>query len=323
MSSGFLYNKTVSSKNFCGDSSFYGTCSLRKPYFCDEGFLVEKATICGCPSSLMKEGNLCSSKYQEGVKYVNLNYYFLGLEQNFTFPVYSKMRDYLSAQSRSIEYVDGEKPFRVDFKLKKINEDNQRYFLLPLVTEIQNLAKDKEDQFRIAVSLVQNIPYGKSNETIVLDNGGKVDYSRYPYEILYEGQGICGEKAELLAFLLREIGYGVVLYYYAEENHEALGVKCPSKYGLGGSDYCFIETSGPALVTDSDLSYAGGYRLESAPQTMLLSEGISLQENFEEFREAEEYMRIRERLSFASKDDLAKFNSIKTKYGLVEKYYLN
>jgi len=37
--------------------------------------------------------------------------------------------------------------------------------------------------------------------------------------VLYEDKGVCGEKSLLLAYLLRELGYGVVLFEFKPENH--------------------------------------------------------------------------------------------------------
>ena len=50
---------------------------------------------------------------------------------------------------------------------------------------------------------------------------------KYPYEILYENKGVCSDKSRLLACLLKELGFGCVLFVYNSENHEAVGIKCP------------------------------------------------------------------------------------------------
>ena len=58
----------------CGDGAFYETCSLMKPYFCLEGVLVERASVCGCVDDLTKVGDFCVSKYQTNPKEVILKY---------------------------------------------------------------------------------------------------------------------------------------------------------------------------------------------------------------------------------------------------------
>jgi hypothetical protein len=154
----------------CGDGTFYSTCSLDKPYYCDEGVLVEKASLCGCPnsdnSSLKREGNFCISEDYTNMKDINLSYYLRGQEGKILFTVYGGVNDYVSKLSRTIP-LDGDNiPFRVDFKLKSINDEVQREAILPLVKRIQNLAPgNKVEQARIAVSLVQNIPYDASDKS--------------------------------------------------------------------------------------------------------------------------------------------------------------
>jgi len=176
----------------------------------------------------------------------------------------------------------------------------------------------KDDQARIAISLVQKIPFGISDRKIKFGERD-VDYSRYPYEVLYEGQGTCGEKSTLLALLLRELGYGVVLFYYEKENHESLGIKCPLEEGYKGTGYCFVETTGPAIISDDRIAYSGGIWLNSIPQIMLISEGITFGENnFYEAGDANILQKIREG-DFVFFGD-SKRDKLVWKYGLVEEY---
>ncbi|MEK6898180.1 MAG: hypothetical protein AABX28_02360, partial [Nanoarchaeota archaeon] len=246
-----VFNKvTTEAKPTCGDGSFYGTCSLRKPYFCDEdGNLVEKANLCGCPGDIMKNGEKCVLQYETGVKEIRLKYFLDGEEKFIDYTLYKGVADYLSGVSDAVYYNGDEIPFRTDFKLKNLDNKEQREFILQLATEIQNVAHDENEQARIAISLVQNIPWGSSGKTIKFENG-ETGYSRKAYEVLYENEGLCGEKSELLAFLLRELGYGVVLFYNNDENHESVGIKCPLEKSWHGTGYCFVETSGPSILSD-------------------------------------------------------------------------
>jgi len=209
--------------------------------------------------------------------------------------------------------------FKADFKFKKIDEKEQRELLLGLVMKIKNLTLVKEDQMRIAVSLVQNIPYAESEKTFVTRNIIS-NYSRYPYDVLYDNAGICGEKSELLAFLLRELGYEVVFFYHAYENHEAVGIKCPLKESFNDTGYCFIETTGPSIITDNSIDYVGGIRLVSEPEVVLISTGDSLGVDLYEYKDANNMEKIRD--SWISFSSSVKFNKLKKKYGLVEEYNL-
>jgi hypothetical protein len=122
-----------------------------------------------------------------------------------------------------------------------LNESVQSQFLLPLVAEIYNLGKSNSERFDIAVSLVQSFEYSASEKEAYF-YGVPIEYSRYPYEVVYDQKGICGEKSQLLAFILRDMGYDVVLFYFPIENHEAVGVKC-SRGDFRDTGYCYIETT--------------------------------------------------------------------------------
>lgn len=305
----------------CADMTFYDTCSLDKPYYCDNGVLVENASICGCSNFLKKEGNICVLEYGMNPRNIVLTYILDKQEKEISFRVYDKVNNYVSNIQRTIDYRGLEIPFRADFKLKSINEEVQREMILPLVKEIQNLAPDNRvQQARIAISVVQNIPYGFSEKTLFFI-GQEINYSRYPYEVLNENQGICGEKSTLLSFLLKELGYGVSIFYFAEENHEAVGIKCPVDKSFYGSGYCFVETDGPSIITDSSMVFEGGIKLESTPEVILISRGESLPENMYEYKDAKTLGDIREK-NILGILKFWKFNSLKEKYGLVEVYNL-
>jgi hypothetical protein len=221
----------------CGDKTSYGECSSDKPYFCLNGKLIEEASICGCPNILKENGSFCFSEYSTYPKNITLKY---NLEEDtyyLDFVVYRGLIDYLSSLQ---EFINKKNLSREDIILRNINEPLQREYLLPLVKKIQNIAEGKE-QAKIAISLVQNIPYGLSLENAsILD---QVLSSKYPYRTLYSNKGVCGEKSELLAFLLKELGYGVVIFYFPEENHESVGIKCSFINDFQNTGYCFIETT--------------------------------------------------------------------------------
>jgi len=317
-----------SSIPFCGDGSFPGTCSLNKPYYCDtEGVLIYDAGLCGCPDSgsFTKMGNACVSDYQISPRQVSLNYVLDGIDRSLSVEVYGGVDDYLSTLKQSIIYANGEISSRADFKLNHMNEKVERDFILPLILQIQNIAPgDKDRQARIAISIVQNIPFGASNKTYVFA-GQNVSYSRYPYQVLYDNAGVCGEKTELLAFILRELGYGVSFFYYPAENHEALGIKCPLDKSFSFTGYCFIETTGPSVITDNELNYVDAGKLTSVPQLFFISEGLTFgRDNFYEKSDAKKIIRIR---NFVSKHgwigplNKKTLGKLTQKYGLVDEYY--
>ncbi|MCK9597288.1 hypothetical protein M0R19_08955 [Candidatus Pacearchaeota archaeon] len=309
----------------CGDGSFPGTCSLTKPYYCDiDGKLVYNPTTCGCPGGFSKTNGFCNSNYEINSKEIPIQYFVGGGKTEISYEVYGGVDEYLYLQKQSIEYDYGEDFSRADFKINKMDEEIQREFLMPLVVYIQDSSNDKDEQARIAISLVQNIPFGASNKTYNFGNT-KVNYSRYPYQVLYDNEGVCGEKTELLAFLLRELGFGVSFFYYPEENHEALGIKCSVEKSFGNTGYCFVETTAPSIISDSQINYADIGKLNSVPELYFISEGLSFgDENFYEYKDAKKIRKIRnsvEKRGWLGPLKKRSYNNLKEKYGLVDEYF--
>jgi hypothetical protein len=149
-----------------------------------------------------------------------------------------------------------------------------------LVEEIQNITSNKDDQARIAISLVQNINYDwdgfKSGNT----NG------KYPYEVLYTCCGVCSEKSELLAYLLRGLGYEVVIFRFETESHDAVGIKCPQQYSYKDTGYCFVESTSPTIITDSSGDYVGVGKLTTTPEILKICDGNSFEGVSEEYNDA-------------------------------------
>jgi len=310
----FLKNEFI-----CNDGTSYDKCSTIKPYFCSEGILIENASFCGCSNLSKINNHKCIAEYQNEQKLIKLNYTLNGRKGEINFTVYKNLSDYLSEIPRYIETVDGKEATLFDFKLKSLDEKYQRESLLPLVIAIENSAKNKDDQARIAISIVQNIPFGGTNKTLRI---GSIDleYYRYPYEVLYDSMGVCGEKSELLSFLLRELGYENAFFYYAEENHEAMGIKCPIKKSLGSSGYCFIETTGPSIITDYKTEYVSFGQLLSTPQIIRINEDLTFGENnFYEYGDAKTLNKIRENAKNYGTINYfqhLQFNGLVSKYGL-------
>jgi len=308
----------------CGDGTRYGKCSEEIPsYYCDEGQLVERASLCDCPEDFISNVNDCVSLiYETGPKKLELDYILRGEEEVLEFTVYGGVYDYLAELPREITTIDVV-PTLTDFKYRNLEEDVQKDFLLDLVAKIVNLAPtSKEDQARIAISIVQNMPYGFSEK----HNGGygtiDIGYTRYPYETLYDQQGLCGEKSELLVFLLKEIGYDAVFLRYFEENHEVVGIKCPKEFSLHSSGYCFVESTRPSIIGDSFGNYQGIGTLETVPVILDTSDinKNSLPSLMYEYQDAQDWVTSKEVLSslfgWFNKNARDKKSELKIKYGL-------
>ena len=314
----FLY-KPVS---YCNDGTVYSECSNIKPYFCVNGKIIENASFCGCSNTSVIHGDSCFSNYQFNPKNITLNYTVDGSSGNISFVVYGKLSNYLSKLPRYMQYTSNSSSVLLDFKIRSLDNPEQNDLLAPLIIAIQNLTVNKDDQARIAISIVQNIPFGSSNKTLRF-GGINIDYYRYPYEVLYDMQGVCGEKSELLAFLLRGIGFESAFIYYAPENHEALGIKCPVQKSLNNTGYCFIETTGPSIITDYQTEYVGLGQLKSIPEIIPVPDGdVSFGDksnSFYEYGDAQILDSIRKRAEDYGTINFIQhlqYQELKKKYGL-------
>ena len=90
------------------------------------------------------------------------------------------------------------------------------------------------------------------------------------------------------------------------------------------SGYCFVETSGPAIITDTEINYVGALQLKSEPQILFISEGESLPEDLYEYKDAEKLIDIRETINgdkfFFNPKKLVDFKRLEKKYGLAKEY---
>lgn len=254
-------------------------------------------------SAFKNEINLFSIKIQlYELKNYNTNpvtrtftYVVRGNSGYVTLTLYGGVKNYLTEFHSFVE------------ELQYLNDELQYEYLKEIVKKIKEIAPIEDNQVRIAISLVQNIPYD-------YEKFGKTDYkSRFPYEVLYENKGVCGEKSRLLAFILRELGYGVVYFEFKTENHRAIGIKCPLEYSYKNTGYCFIETARPTIPTYSESEYIGVGKLTSIPEIIKISDGKSFDSIWEEYKDAQEWSLL------VSKKYLNMFEYSRWKY-LVNKY---
>ncbi len=197
--------------------------------------------------------------YRTNPKTINLG--------SFNYVVYGGVNDYLAELPREMSYYYVP-PSNRDFIMRDLDNKIQRYYLLPFVEKIQEKTTSKKEQANIAIRIVQGIPYdwgAYSSRSVT---------GRYPYEVLYDEKGVCMEKADLLAFTLRELGFGVVIFEFEKESHRAVGIKCSK--GNYQTDYCFIESTDYYPIGQIPSSYVGGVDIRRAiPEVIVISEGDS------------------------------------------------
>ncbi len=246
-------------------------------------------------------------------KIVTMSFMYDGNMCNVDYIVYKGLNDYLASLTRNITYYD-DPPTTKDFIIRDLDQNHQKIVLMSLVNYIANFTEDKDDQARIAVSMVQNIPY----DDIGLESG--LLNSKYPYEVVYTQTGVCGGKSVLLTFLLRELGFSVVIFEYEQDSHRAVGIKCPYKYSYNGTGYCFVETTAPSIITDSDKEYEGVGKLSSY-ELIFICDGLSFDSVSEEYNDSIEYHRLLDLADLnggtLSPSNYDKWMNIANKYGLL------
>jgi hypothetical protein len=221
-----------------------------------------------------------------------LRYIYDGLEKTISIPVYRDVKNHFSLQNPTACSSLSE------FYFEYLSNSIQRHYLNPLIEAIWEHSKKVDEQARIAINLVQRIPYDVEKWRFEIKNNPYTRI-RYPYEVIVDNKGICCEKSLLLALLLREFGFGLALFIFENENHMAIGIKCHEKFSFCGTGYGFVETAAPSIITDDELHYVeinklGVFRhqLKSKPIIVPLCDGSSFTSIFQEFIDAKEWNQL-------------------------------
>lgn len=237
------------------------------------------------------------SEYHTGPVTKNFSYIFNSKSYTSSIQMYSGVYNKIILQPTPIQcwrYPYDATPCN-DQELERyyseyINNSIQDEELTQLVDSIRDQSPDRNIQARIAVRLVQNIPYDiEGYNNIKASNGSGLFY---PYETLYKNQGVCSDKSILLVYLLDKLGFETVIFQFSPENHAAVGIKCDPEYGYKGTGYCFVETTNPSIITDSSAEYTGVGKLKSEPILYHMSSGLSISGIEEEYEDAIRYDNI-------------------------------
>ncbi|MFH1895129.1 MAG: hypothetical protein ABIJ74_00900 [archaeon] len=294
----------------CQDGTEYGTCSSVKPVFCENNKLINKASFCGCPEFNKINAEAC--EFDFSIKSIQRKFDFVlkGEKKLFLFSMQAELKKQLAGISRT-NYCNPDCPTDKELILRFLDEKSQRKELLKLVELIKEQSNEPDDRARIAVSLVQRIPYDWTKFT------AERSQERYPFEVLFDYRGVCGEKSKLLVFLLQELGYGTAIFDFKAENHWAVGIKCPLKYSYKNSGYCFVESTTPTIITDFNGDYVGVGKLLSEPKITELSDGNSFDSVSEEYQDLAELTELNQlkSMNFA---EYERWLEITKKYGLVD-----
>jgi hypothetical protein len=246
-------------------------------------------------------------------KTMHYPYTLRGVSSELTFTVYGSMYDYLASHEDSTVYSSyGQQPSSEEVNrivtLRYVNESIERGELQNLVNTIKQLTPNEDDQARIAISLVQNIPYDwNSFESNNIQ-------SKYPYEVLYSNTGVCEQKSILLACLLRDLGYGCSILEFP--NHAAVGIACPSQYAYY-SGYAFVESTSPTIITDCYENYVSSGKLPSSPSYIIvIQDGKVMSSVSEEYQDCQTYRSLINMGSVLDESHYAQWQAIVDKYGI-------
>lgn len=121
-------------------------------------------------------------------------------------------------------------------------------FVAAVADQLQKMADaagySARQRLEFVIAFVQSLEYITDDVSKGLEQ-----YPQYPLETLNERQGDCEDTSILLAAVLEQMGYGVVLLLIeGEPGHMAVGVKGEGLPGVyyeaGGSRYHYVETTG-------------------------------------------------------------------------------
>ncbi len=248
-------------------------------------------------------------------KTMHYNYTLRGVSSEIPFTVYEGMYDYLvSSEDSTVSYYTGQQPSPEEINriitLRYVNESVEKSELQNLVSSIEQITPNEDDQARIAISLVQNIPYNLNG---VLTNS---IHCIYPYEVLYTNTGVCEQKSMLLVCLLRELGYGCAILEFPSQNHAAVGIACPSEYAYY-SGYAFVESTTPSIITDCYGDYVGAGKLPSSPSyVIVIQDGKVMNSVSEEYQDDQTYQSLINMGPVLDESHYTQWQTIVSKYGI-------
>ena len=175
------------------------------------------------------------------------NWEYKGIKYNLNETLYQSTYDYYKSEPKQYSYegnlpADWEKEYYSMF-LKGANGDGT---ISDLAKKIHDLGKKHnltDDQIiDLIMSFVQSIAYDDEEAKNISAKTGNVTM-RFPYEVLWDQMGVCSDKSLLAYALLKEMGYGVALFTFEQENHMAVAIQCPQDYSNYNSGYCYAETT--------------------------------------------------------------------------------
>ena len=225
----------------CDDGNLctFDICRESTNYNCIHALYNGKIENCDCRGGSCR---IVTEKNQTLINYVNREYIweFNGSKYNYVVSLSNDWYDYYKSKSRERSY---------DIF---VSDQYSRNTISDLSDGLNRYAEDagfgKNEKLAFITAFVQSLPYTPDNVSTPFD-----DYTRYGFETLYDNGGDCEDTSILMATMLEEMGYKVVLVLMPEEpGHMAIAVKCDpttfdysvKPFAYETENYCYIETTG-------------------------------------------------------------------------------
>jgi hypothetical protein len=211
------------------------------------------------------------TEYQTLPKTVLYSYYTDASRKSLSLTTYGGFAEYLSGRRTASLSVKEAVLERMENPLQKLN-------LQPLVDAIKNRSPNPDGQAKIAISLVQHLPFNAKRSF------QQPSEWYYPYETVYGNKGTAADKSLLLAYLLKELEYDTIVFDYSSSM--AVGVKCSPDYDYFNTGYAFIDVTKPTIITYvPDTEYGGG-GISPNPRIIHVNEGKRTLDVSSEYRDA-------------------------------------
>ena len=242
--------------------------------------------------------------YQQSPKTVSYPFFSENTRKFISFITYRGLSDYFSKVRQSFQSV-AEK----DVITAILENAYQDQYLQVLIENIRNRSLNTDDTAKIAISLVQHMPYNRNTPY-----AAPMDWN-YPYETLYSNRGTSADKSLLAAYLLKELGYETVLFEFP--GHMAVGVKCSPEYDFLDTGYAYIETTQPTIITYVPDTYYGGYSVSARPHIIHVNEGKRVMDVRSEYQDALTFKPLERRSAVLNQSENSEWQKISSKYDLL------
>jgi hypothetical protein len=179
----------------------------------------------------------------------------------FKFFLQTPLYQYFTQQPKA--YRAGVADWETHYWNMFINDDADKAWMDDILAKLSKMTSNDEEKVMIACTYVQE---GLAYDWARYSNAGGM---QYPYETVYRGMGLCGDKAMLLTKILCKLGFKVAMLTYNKANHMALAIQVPKGYGNyvnRDQSYAFIESTSQCQIGHIPEQFVGGISLTEIPK---------------------------------------------------------